>query len=106
MTPPQVDAGQDLDAYNAQHAGETDFTPVKPIDFEPTTQKAQVAFMAPQPGYYALAASSSLATDPDTWTVGSAWVHVTDTTEPVVLTETTAGTVKFFAILWSETDPE
>ena len=103
VTKPEVDAGDGLAAYNAAHPD----APVQPITFA-VPQGGQdelctLAFVAPEAGWYFLYTSTTVAGpySPDYTTKKQVSEN-----DLVRLTESAAGTTKFFKIGWSETDPE
>lgn len=107
VQPPEVDAGDGLAGYNATHAEDPGFTPVEPITFAVPEggqdELCSLAFVATQPGWYYLYTSTTLTGpfEPDYTTK----VQITDVGDLVRLTESAAGTSKFFKIGWSATDP-
>ena len=107
VQPPEVDAGDGLAGYNATHAEDPGFTPVEPITFAVPEggqdELCSLAFVATQPGWYYLYTSTTVTGpfEPDYTTK----VQITDVGDLVRLTESAAGTSKFFKIGWSATDP-
>lgn len=107
VQPPEVDAGDGLAGYNAAHENDPGFTPVEPITFAVPEggqdELCSLAFVATQPGWYYLYTSTTVTGpfEPDYTTK----VQITDVGDLVRLTESAAGTSKFFKIGWSATDP-
>lgn len=101
-TKPEVDAGDGLAGYNAQHPD----APVAPIAFA-TPEGGQedlcnISFVAPEAGWYFLYTSTTVAGpyNPDYRTKKQVTAG-----SLVTLTEYAAGTTKFFKIGWSSTEP-
>lgn len=104
VTKPEVDVGEGLAAYNAQLG--PDDAPVQPIAFA-VPEGGQdalctLAFVAPADGWYFLYTSTTVA---GPYLPDYATKKQVSENDLVTLTESAAGTSKFFKIGWSETDP-
>ena len=102
VTPPEVDVGEGLAGYNAQHPD----APVQPIAFAVPEggqdELCSLAFVAPEDGWYFLYTSTTVA---GPYLPDYATKKQVSKNDLVTLTESAAGTTKFFKIGWSETEP-